>query len=126
MPDDWEKCREYLKAREYSDEEERECYIDIGPETSIVFENMLQIQMNFSGSENKLWQLSSFIKSIDLFHLPTFLHLKEWAKLRKIPCELRFLVPFGVKWITLKILVWWFSLSPVRELTDIGKINQDE
>jgi|GEM_PF-3216541 len=58
--------------------------------STISLDDIIMIELNFSGKEEKLWQLEKFVAKYNLFHIFTLLNIKSWAQTRSIPCGVKF------------------------------------
>lgn len=78
-----------------------ECFI--APRSSILFENILEVWLDFNGKKDKLWQLTDYLQRSlnpetfnikdnlgaeakeDLVQISKIFNLEKWAKNRNIP-----------------------------------------
>lgn len=102
-----------------------ECCI-AAPESTLLFEDIIEIRLNFNGKENKLWQLKSYLvgnarpatysikddiyseNSKDAIQIAKLFNLKGWAKNRNIPCAV-VIRGWGIKSIFFRILKFFYD-----------------
>ncbi|MFA5871559.1 MAG: hypothetical protein WC858_02445 [Parcubacteria group bacterium] len=85
----WKKEKVFLPVKNWITAE-RDLTYTLEVHSIICLDGMITIELDFTGGEDKLWQLEKYVDYFNLFHILTLLNIKPWAKARNIPCKIGF------------------------------------